>query len=351
MRKYLFFLIIVSLAIGCKKQEYYQYLQKPVTENAFDSYQKALDHFRQTELDSSLVEVNEAIRIKKGYAPFYYLKGKIYLFQSKKDSAMINFEIALKLKSFYPEIWQDVSSIYFAEGNYEKALFYYEKLAGYLPQKEQYYFYIARCKNILGKYEVAALQLEELVQKGFYFDGLYYQLAYSFWKQKNIDRSVSYFNTYLKTHSNKSGKEELQIGIKIFEEDNNIEKILSIANLGLKLYPDYPDWRYYRISYYMQKANKSALKYELEKLKTIAVNDDKVKYFLAKWYTDNKRNEEGLAYYKNINEISMFSDNELITLVESTRDNNQKKKYLLLLFNRTSDKKYKKLLQKIEAGE
>jgi len=209
MKKFLFSLIAVIAILGCQKQEYYQYLQKPVEKNAFDNYQKALDHFGNSDLDSSLIQINEAIRLKSGYAPFYYLKGKIYLIKGIKDSAMANFETALKFKSFYPEIWQDISSIYFNDKKYDKALYYYDKLAGYMPQKEQYIFYSARCKNKLGQFEVAAAQLEELVSSGFYFDKLYYELAYSYWRQNNIERSVINFNKYLKTHAGKNNKAEI----------------------------------------------------------------------------------------------------------------------------------------------
>ncbi len=342
------FILWAVLFFNCQDSSYVKYLQ-PVNNdvNPFDYYQTSLDYFNYSKLDSSLFFINKAIVLNSNYAPFYYLKGKIFLFEEVNDSALVNFEKALELKSFYPEIWQDISSLYFSAKQYEKALSYYDKLIEFSPQKEQYEYYAAVCKNHLGQYEVAARQLEDLKNRGLYFNGLYYQLAFSYLHAGDLEKSNHYFNRYLRMQNKSPRAEELLTGIKIFELLGDDEKALSIANKGLQSYPEMVEWRYVRVKYFSRKGNKKALQYELESIERIAKQNGKATLFLIKFYSENGERDRALKVLKVLDDFNGFDTNELEEFMNYVNDKEILKKILSSLYEKTGNKKYKKRLKNL----
>jgi tetratricopeptide (TPR) repeat protein len=342
--------LIILLFNACQK-EYYQYLAREKERSSLEFYYKALDFFETQELDSSLHYVNEALQIKPNYAPYYFLKGKIYHLKNDNERAIQFFEKALKNKSFYPDVWREIAPLYFQKDDFSSALKYYYKLMQNEPDILKYRLYVAICYNRLDRPAAAIDLLLPYLNRFSEIHIAYREVIFAYRLMKQEQKCIDYFEQYLRKVKDQPVCDVIEQILEIYLQKNELEKMLSNANKGLKICRSNPIWNYYRYLYFKRKGEEKLATIELHQIESKVKFQPSLLYFLGRYYYEKKNWQKSASYWSGLKNFEKIATRELEQLVQSIQKPDWRLPLLKELYRRTGDKKWKKELELISKGK
>jgi len=100
---------------------------------AYNHYDKAKELFSENDVVSSVLELNEALKIKNDQAPFYKLMGDMYFKEKQYEKAKIEYEKSIQYDSSYVYAYYDLGKCEAAMKNHSNAERYFKKATDIYP--------------------------------------------------------------------------------------------------------------------------------------------------------------------------------------------------------------------------
>ncbi len=100
---------------------------------AYNHYDKAKKSFSENNIVTSVLELNEALKIRDDQAPFYKLMGDIYFKEKQYEKAKIEYKKCLQYDDSYVYAYYDLGKCEKALRNYGNAEKYYQKAIDLYP--------------------------------------------------------------------------------------------------------------------------------------------------------------------------------------------------------------------------
>ena len=239
-------------------------VQKPVETRAssFEHYNNALNELESHDYQKALDELNKAIALKPEYAPFYYVKGRIFQMVDEADSAIVAYEKALHYKSYYPEVWRLLAPLYLQSHQYGKAVEIVKSLVEEYPDSMGYHLDLAEAYLGIQRPLLALEEVKAFTRSGNTSPRINRLLGLAYFEAEKYERAVPFLEKAVRLSPNDFTLQRA-LGIALFRTGKQDEG-LSHLNRALQLNPAAMEVYLYRARYFWFRQKKAQALQQIE---------------------------------------------------------------------------------------
>ncbi len=232
-------------------------VQKPAESgvSSFEHYNNALNELEAHEYQKALDELNKAIALKPEYAPFYYVKGRIFQMVGETDSAIVAYEKALRYKSYYPEVWRLLAPLYLQSHQYSKVVEIVKSLVEEYPDSMEYHLDLAEAYLGIQRPLLALEEVKAFTRSGNSSPRINRLLGLAYFEAEKYARAVPFLKKALHLSPNDFTLQRA-LGIALFRTGKQDEG-LSHLNRALQLNPAAMEVFLYRARYFWLRQKKA----------------------------------------------------------------------------------------------
>ena len=251
----------------------YEALAKLQPDNMFIHAELARAYMYANSFDKAMIEAEKAVSLSPNNPISHNILGEVYANSGKLDQAIDKFQEAIKAEPTYAAGYNNIGRAYIVKGMPDKAIDEYKKALIYRPNYGEARSGLGDAYAIKGMYKEAVAEYDNAIKilpvSALVSVPAYNNLAYIYAEeQKDLDKALSYAQMAKQLVPNHPDISDT-IGWIYYKKGDYDKAIVNLEN-AVKMSPENPTMRYHLGSAYHKKGDKNRAKTELNRALNIS---------------------------------------------------------------------------------